>query len=103
MWPPVRQFDSYDRVPFGPSVHPSPRARRERSRPRRHLLAVAVIISVAALPSIYVVAASAVPRTSSAAACPFSSRSHARTLPSVFCELAGSATSAGRARLHRWP
>jgi hypothetical protein len=103
MWPPVRQFDSYDGVPFGPPVHASPRARRERSRPRRHLLAVALIVSVAVLSGVYVVGASAVPRTSSAAACPFSSRSHARPLPSVFCELAGSATSAGRAHLDHWP
>jgi hypothetical protein len=103
MWPPVRQFESYDRVPFGHAVHPPAGARRERSRPRRRLLAAAAIVSVALASGSYVVAASAVPRSTPGSRCLFDSRSHARSMPSVFCELAGSATSAGRAHFHRWP
>jgi hypothetical protein len=103
MWPPVRQFESYERVPFEHVVHPREGARRARSRPRRRVLAAASIVSVALVSGSYVVAASAVPRSTPASPCLFAQRSHVRSVPSVFCELAGSATSAGRAHFHRWP
>jgi len=103
MWPQVKQFDSYERVPFESfEGRPEwPEAVRQRRRSARVLTCGAVLVALLASAS-YVLAADAARSHTPSGACPLDSSTLAGTPSRVLCDLLPTVADAPGARFHIW-
>jgi hypothetical protein len=104
MWPQVKQFESYERVPFGPSVehgsnHRPPGGRRTKRRFATRVAVLAIVLASSG----YLVAANAVGDSSPPSRCALAARDTGGTPSRVLCALANAVSAPPGGRLHRWP
>jgi hypothetical protein len=104
MWPQVKQFESFERVPFEPSAeHGSGRRRQGGRCTRRRLAARAAVLAIVLASSGYLVAANAVGDSSPPSRCALAARDTGGTPSRVLCALANAVSAPPGGRLHRWP
>jgi hypothetical protein len=102
MWPQVKQFESYERVPFEPFAERSSgrRGPRGRGTPRRWVTPAAVLAVVFASGT-YVVAANAVDDPSPPSRCALDARDTAGTPSRALCSLGSALSAWPGGRVHR--